>query len=292
MSQKQKLNKPKKPTRRGYRVRVFALKKNGVNSSLPPPPLPPDPKSAIRFDIKSDEDIVYHSNYKFNIEIEVLINNSTKARGSNTNKTPRRQNAWILYRRDKSTNKEFEGLQTSVVSLKIREMWQKETEEVKEIFSALSRLAEKRHIEQYGKDYKYQPVHMKKSKTNTNKRKVKNNIKLDNCEFFATTLDYFAISASENETMESPPSNNNIEIRDINDTESTSNSTSDDTSKNFLQPIEYDRNDIWQDPMLKFTINDEYSFVNNFIEPDETNEINEKNEVNENNETETYGIFY
>ncbi|PKC13041.1 hypothetical protein RhiirA5_352198 [Rhizophagus irregularis] len=288
---KQKLNKP---ARRGYCV--FTVEKNG-EKSLPPPPSPPDPRSAIRFDIKSDEDIVYQSNYIFNIKIEVLINNSTKSRCSKNNEkngtknAPRRQNAWILYRRDKSMNKEFEGLTTAIVSLKIREMWEKEPWEVKELFSALSRLAEKRHIEQYGKNYRYQPVHMKKSKPNQqnkrNKRKVKKiNKKLNNCEFFTTTLDYFT---PENETMKSPPSNDN---KDINDTNSTFNNTSDSTSENFLPPIEYDRNNnIWQDPMLKFKLNDEYSFVNNFIEIDETNEINEKNEFNENTDIETYGIF-
>ncbi|CAB4434366.1 unnamed protein product [Rhizophagus irregularis] len=135
---------------------------------------------------------------------------------------------------------------------------------------------------------------MKKSKPNQqnkrNKRKVKKiNKKLNNCEFFTTTLDYFAKSAPENETMKSPPSNDN---RDINDTDSTSNNTSDNTSENFLPPIEYDRNNnIWQDPILQFKLNDEYSFVNNFIEIDETNEINEKNEFNENTDIETYGIF-
>ncbi|CAB4434415.1 unnamed protein product [Rhizophagus irregularis] len=156
----------------------------------------------------------------------------------------------------KSMNKEFEGLTTAIVSLKIREMWEKETWEVKELFSALSRLAEKRHIEQYGKNYRYQPVHMKKSKPNQqnkrNKRKVKKiNKKLNNCEFFTTTLDYFAKSAPENETMKSPPSNDN---RDINDTDSTSNNTSDNTSENFLPPIEYDRNNnIWQDPIYNLS---------------------------------------
>ncbi|RGB44174.1 hypothetical protein C1646_678777 [Rhizophagus diaphanus] len=298
MPQNQK--RKQKLTRRGYCV--FTVEKNG-EKSLPPPPSLPDPKSTIRFDIKSDEDIVYQSNYKFNIEIEVLINNSTKSRCSKnnekngTNIAPRRQNAWILYRRDKSMNKEFEGLTTSLVSLKIREMWEKETGDVKELFSALSRLAEKRHIEQYGKNYKYQPVHMKKSKESKlnqskkrNKRKVKkSNMKLDNYEFFTTTIDYFRKSAPENETMKSSPSNDN---RDINDTDSTSNNTSDSTSENLLPPIEYDRNNnIWRDPILQFKLNDEYSFVNNFIEIDETNEINEKTEFNENNDIETYGIF-
>ncbi|PKY37683.1 hypothetical protein RhiirA4_390781, partial [Rhizophagus irregularis] len=104
--------------------------------------------------------------------INLIINLISKLKNG-TNNAPRRQNAWILYRRDKSMNKEFEGLTTAIVSLKIREMWEKETWEVKELFSALSRLAEKRHIEQYGKNYRYQPVHMKKSKPNQQNKRNK-----------------------------------------------------------------------------------------------------------------------
>ncbi|GBC04467.1 hypothetical protein RclHR1_00570023 [Rhizophagus clarus] len=274
-----------KPTRRGHRLfTIDTIKKDG-NKHKSLPPLPPDPKSAIRFDVKTDEDIVYGSNYKFNTDIEILINNSKKTRVSKkrgkkeAKKPPRRQNAWILYRRDKSINREFEGVKSSIVSLKIREMWRNETEEVKELFTALSRLAEKKHIEKYGKDYKYEPVHLKKKKNKkTNKQKPyppKNkDFKSSNYEYFSTTLDYFNVSSPET-TMESLPSDN----------KNTKNST-----LNLLPPVE-DRNDIWQDPLLQFKLNDEYSFVNDFLCIDESNEISE-NEINESIETETtYGIF-
>jgi hypothetical protein len=275
-----------KPTRRGHRIfTIGPIKKNG-ESSLPPPPSPPDPKCAIRFDVKSDEDIVYGSDYKFNVDIDTLINNSKKTRVAiknekkGTNQTPRRQNAWILYRRDKSLNAEFNGLKSSIVSLEVREMWRNEKVEIKELFAALSRLAEKRHIEKYGEDYKYKPNHVKKKinkknhKISNKKRPTPKETKPNNYEYFATTIDYFNLSSPENETIIESPHQNN---KDIN----TSSTT------DFLPTI---RDDIWQDPILQFKLDNEYSFINNFRDIDEINEINEN--LSENNETETlYGIF-
>ncbi|PKC08558.1 hypothetical protein RhiirA5_357824, partial [Rhizophagus irregularis] len=88
---------------------------NSTNNSVI---LEPDPNRPICFDenFKTDDDIIYGSKYKFNQSIEILINNSNSTRLAKKNqkngmkKIPRRQNAWILYRRDKSLNSEFVGL--------------------------------------------------------------------------------------------------------------------------------------------------------------------------------------
>ena len=36
-------------------------------------------------------------------------------------------------------------------------MWHNETKEVKDLFTTLSGLVEKKHIEKFGEDYKYKP---------------------------------------------------------------------------------------------------------------------------------------
>jgi len=41
-------------------------------------------------------------------------------------------------------------------------MWDKESKETIELFKALARIAEKRHIERYGKDYRYNPKERRK----------------------------------------------------------------------------------------------------------------------------------
>ncbi|CAI2173242.1 14369_t:CDS:1 [Funneliformis geosporum] len=142
----------------------------------PTAPPPPNPNTCIQFGEKnSDEDIVYNSK-QFNHEIETLLNNSNKSRlaeknvKKGTNKIPRRQNAWILYRRDKAVEPQFHKMKSCIISKKITKMWEKEPNNVKEIYKALSRLAEKRHIEKHGKNYRYRP-----------NRKPKEEDQIDNC---------------------------------------------------------------------------------------------------------------
>ncbi|CAG8666655.1 17832_t:CDS:1 [Funneliformis caledonium] len=108
----------------------------------------------------NDYQIVYNSNYPFTIDRNMLINNSKKRTGSN--KAPRPQNPFILYRRDMSARLKAESADNKIKEAKrskeIAIRWKKETEEVKALFYALSRLAKQKHIEVYGKDYKYVPA--------------------------------------------------------------------------------------------------------------------------------------
>src|SRR3954454_16610373 len=108
---------------------------------------PPDPNKRICLDantenVETDEEIVQRLSYRLNKPINVLINESEISRFAIYNKKkgikriPRRQNPWILYRRDKSSD--FEG-QSSVTSQKISEMWSKESEETIVLFEALAR---------------------------------------------------------------------------------------------------------------------------------------------------------
>ncbi|CAI2172546.1 19663_t:CDS:2 [Funneliformis geosporum] len=149
---------------------VFTLdnfKKNAtsnINVALP------DPNNVLSFGAKkSDKEIVYSSN--FNLDVEILLNNSTTTRLAMKNKkegvtkrVPRRQNPWILYRRDKSVNPYFIGMKSSMISKIIGKMWNEESEDVKEIYAALARMAEARHMEKH-KDYKYNPKLHKRPKS-------------------------------------------------------------------------------------------------------------------------------
>ncbi|EXX77637.1 uncharacterized protein OCT59_008816 [Rhizophagus irregularis] len=117
---------------------------------------------------KTDEEIVYSTNYNFTLNVETLLNNSTTTRKvmrlqrrKNLCYTPRPQNPFMLYRRDMAAKSEFVGLKSSEVSKKIGMMWKNETTEVKDLFNAMARLAEKRHSEKYS-DYSYTPKRKKK----------------------------------------------------------------------------------------------------------------------------------
>ncbi|RIA92985.1 hypothetical protein C1645_763454, partial [Glomus cerebriforme] len=122
-----------------------------------------------------DENLIYSSNYRFTIDIEDLLNNSTKTRRAKRyekkriNKPPRPQNAFIIYRRNKVAELKiiFEGQKSANISRIVGEYWREEEKEVKELFEAISRVAEKRHSDKY-KDYVYEP-----KKPNPNRKKAK-----------------------------------------------------------------------------------------------------------------------
>ncbi|CAI2181095.1 17449_t:CDS:2 [Funneliformis geosporum] len=101
---------------------------------------------------KSDEEIVYGSNYNFTLDIEkLLLNPMTRERAKHIKKTginrpPRPQNSFILYRRNKTAQLALVGLKSAEKSKIISQMWKNEPEDVKEVFSALSRMAEVNQI--------------------------------------------------------------------------------------------------------------------------------------------------
>jgi hypothetical protein len=137
------------------------------NLDIKPEEIDIRPRTDEEIDIKprTDEEIVNTTNYNFNLDIETLLNNSTTTRRAKrlqrTCYTPRPQNPFILYRRDMAVRSEFVGLKSSEISKKIGKMWKNETTEVKDLFNALARLAEKRHSEKYS-DYSYSPKRRKK----------------------------------------------------------------------------------------------------------------------------------
>lgn len=128
----------------------------------------------LTFDVhsktKNDEELLNSTNYKFNLTPEVLLTNSTTTRlavrnkKKGINKIPRPQNAWIIYRRDKSVELRRDiarkKQKSKDLSKDIAQMWDKEPKEIKELFEALSRMSEKRHVETYG-NYKYKPRRFK-----------------------------------------------------------------------------------------------------------------------------------
>jgi len=132
---------------------------------------------SIIFYGKSIKQIIKGSNYKFNLNINKLIQNSKKTRQSisfdkrKLNKPPRPQNAWIIYRRDKSVMPEFVEKHFKDVSKKILRMWKAESNKTKLLFDALAKLANQIHSKLYI-NYKYKLSKAKKSKNNINKMNI------------------------------------------------------------------------------------------------------------------------
>ncbi|CAI2172639.1 11655_t:CDS:1 [Funneliformis geosporum] len=127
-------------------------------------PSPPEPNRPIRIgtEVISDEELVLSSNYNFNLDIDILLSNSMTTRKAIYDmkrgifRPPRPQNAFMLYRRDKSSGPDYFGLKSSETSTIIGIMWKAESKEVKGLFEALARMAEKRHSEKH-ENYRYEP---------------------------------------------------------------------------------------------------------------------------------------
>ncbi|RGB44171.1 hypothetical protein C1646_778648 [Rhizophagus diaphanus] len=133
-------------------------------------PSSPDPSKVTFFDFgKTASEILENTRYKFTLHPEILVRNSETTRRANRNrkkgikKAPRRQNPWIIYRRDKSANTAFSGQKSSVISKRVSIMWKHEPKEVKDLFEVLAKIAEGIHENEH-KDYKYVPGPSKKSK--------------------------------------------------------------------------------------------------------------------------------
>lgn len=157
------------------------------NSNLQLIPFP-DFNETIRFsgNSKTYQELVHTSRIKntLNLPIDVLTSDSKTSRlavrneKKGTKVIPRPQNSWIIYRRDKYADPEFEGVKSSIASIKIGEKWKSESNEVLEYFTALSMLALEKHQKKYG-GYKYQPksrVNRKSKKSKDNQRRPKENV--------------------------------------------------------------------------------------------------------------------
>nr|AGR66031.1 HMG box protein [Rhizophagus irregularis] len=112
------------------------------------------------------DEIVKKSNYKFNLPMEELINNSKATRRAKRNKKqviPRPPNAYMIYRRNKAESPDIKssGQSSSSKSKLIADMWRNETDKNKQLFFILSMLAEKN----CPKDLKY----VQKKPSNTSK---------------------------------------------------------------------------------------------------------------------------
>jgi hypothetical protein len=137
----------------------------------------PDPNKVTFFDFgKSAEEIVKNTPYNFNIDPFILIRNSVTTRRAKRcakrgiDKAPRRQNPWIIYRRDKSAEERFKGQKSSLISKEISFMWSHEPKVVKDLFEVLAKMAEELH-ERKHKGYKYIPGPVKKLKDKEKKNK-------------------------------------------------------------------------------------------------------------------------
>ncbi|GET02309.1 high mobility group box domain-containing protein [Rhizophagus clarus] len=107
------------------------------------------------------EEIVNSTNYKFNLSIDELLKPSRRTRRNidlihlNLLTPPRPQNAFMLYLRNKKADGMFKSAGSKILK-QIGTMWRNETNEVKDLFYALAKLAEERHsIEYPNYNYRY-----------------------------------------------------------------------------------------------------------------------------------------
>ncbi|RIA92982.1 hypothetical protein C1645_763451 [Glomus cerebriforme] len=151
--------------------------------------------------LTSDAEVVYKSNYKFHLPIEELINNSDNTRlarrnrRNGTNNIPRRQNAWIIYLRNKNASPELQGFKPKLIS----KMWSEEPKEVVELFEAMARLSVNRHIERYGPNYRYRPKLSKKSE----QKEQQHNVQPISSDFSPTpsSLESYTINEEQNSAI-------------------------------------------------------------------------------------------
>ncbi|GBC05083.1 hypothetical protein RclHR1_06010004 [Rhizophagus clarus] len=112
---------------------------------------PPDPNVSIPFNlnIKSDKEIVFNSNYKFNIDIPTLLTNSKKSKCARTENFPKPLNPFFIYMRNKFSQPEYHYMQAKLRVKVISNLWKHEPEEVKSLFETCAKLAKKWNDEQY-----------------------------------------------------------------------------------------------------------------------------------------------
>ncbi|RIA98824.1 hypothetical protein C1645_731385 [Glomus cerebriforme] len=103
----------------------------------------------------TDEELVFGSNYPFNMDINVLLTNSTKCRRfkrimkSGTENRPKPLNSFFIYMRTKISQPEYNNMEAKKRLKHIGDLWKHESRETKNLFEACARLAKKINDEQY-----------------------------------------------------------------------------------------------------------------------------------------------
>ncbi|CAB5216690.1 hypothetical protein RhiirA5_415864 [Rhizophagus irregularis] len=107
---------------------------------------PPDPNVPINFNLNvkiDDEELVFRSNHKFNVNIIELLTPSKNPRivKKRTGKHTKPPNSFIIYMRDNYNLPEFDKMEAKHRLPKIRDRWKREPKEKKELYEACARIA-------------------------------------------------------------------------------------------------------------------------------------------------------
>ncbi|PKY44557.1 hypothetical protein RhiirA4_458900 [Rhizophagus irregularis] len=109
---------------------------------------PPDPNVPINLNLNvkiDDEELVFRSNYKFNVDIIELLTPSKNPKSvkKRTGKRPKPPNSFIIYMRDNYNLPKFDKMEAKHRLPKIGDRWKREPKEKKELYEACARIAKK-----------------------------------------------------------------------------------------------------------------------------------------------------
>ncbi|RGB41309.1 hypothetical protein C1646_314931 [Rhizophagus diaphanus] len=109
---------------------------------------PPDPNIPINLNLNvkiDDEELVFRSNYKFNVDIIELLTPSKNPRSvkKRTGKRPKPPNSFIIYMRDNYNLPEFDKMEAKDRLPKIRDYWKREPKEKRDLYEACARIVKK-----------------------------------------------------------------------------------------------------------------------------------------------------
>jgi hypothetical protein len=147
----------------------------------------------------NDEILISLSDYSFTLPINVLLNNSNETREAKRNKKkgitkiPRPQNAFMIFRRDKAAAikklllSQGKKKKSAEISKEIGEAWNSALKDVRDLFEAMAREAERIHLLKYP-DYKYRPKSPKQTKRKCDDFEQQEEVNVEwNNEIFVTT---------------------------------------------------------------------------------------------------------
>ena len=120
----------------------FLVFKSSITENSIIPLISPDPDVSIplNLNVKTDEEIVFGSNYKLNRDIKELLTPSKKSRRAKkyqkSGNPPKPPNSFFIYMRNLISQPEYHNKKVKDRVRNIRDRWKRERNETKDLFEA------------------------------------------------------------------------------------------------------------------------------------------------------------